>query len=563
MTMESCCADRNRYILPVLWFMAGFSRAVPSVAMRILMVNELKVQPAQQAILGVAGGLPWSFKIFAAFLSDAVPVFGRRRVPYIVLSLLLQLTAYYILASDMPSVAALGALDFMQACGMVFIGTMADTLIVESMRRLDSGRTRFGALQANCWISMFIGGLLGNAISGHLHAATSTQTVFALTATFKVGMLLIPVTLDDPAGQKLACADRARFRQLRIEIVEGASDPRVWRPVLFLFIFSACPQNGDAWNSFLFGTPSAPPVVSNASRADASSANVSAGDTFDAGASNASDMSGGADGDVPLQPLELPEEVLGYISVVTTLSQAAGAALYRACLKRLRLRPLFAAIVCVSSLLQLTQLLLVLRVNTALGLPDVAFALGDDAIIEISRELLAMPMLVMMAALCPSGATGTVFALLTSVQMAGATLGGSLSAALTRATGVTLDDYSRLSTLTVACVALRLATLLALGLVPRQSMEQVAADAASRGSSGGGGAGRRFVQLAEETTTKPPDGDAPMPDAKSAAGDSSTSGGGGSQRQPRRRYLGAVLMLGLIASSLVWNVTAMLRSLAY
>ena len=266
MTMESCCADRNRYILPVLWFMAGFSRAVPSVAMRILMVNELKVQPAQQAMLGVAGGLPWSFKIFAAFLSDAVPVFGRRRVPYIVLSLLLQLTAYYILASDMPSVAALGALDFMQACGMVFIGTMADTLIVESMRRLDSGRTRFGALQANCWISMFIGGLLGNAISGHLHAATSTQAVFALTATLKVGMLLIPVTLDDLAGQKLACADRARFRQLRIEIVEGASDPRVWRPVLFLFIFSACPQNGDAWNSFLFGTPSAPPVVSNASR---------------------------------------------------------------------------------------------------------------------------------------------------------------------------------------------------------------------------------------------------------------------------------------------------------
>tara|TARA_B110001452_G_scaffold73763_1_gene59733 strand:- start:536 stop:760 length:225 start_codon:yes stop_codon:yes gene_type:complete len=56
--------------------------------------------------------------------------------------------------------------------------------------------------------------------------------------------------------------------------------------------------------------------------------------------------------------------------------------------------------------------------------------------------------------------------------------------------------------------------------------------------------------------------DAPMPHAKSTAGDSSASGGGGSQRQPRRRYLGAVLMLGLIASSLVWNVTAMLRSLA-
>ena len=89
-----------------------------------------------------------------------------------------------------------------------------------------------------------------------------------------------------------------------------------------------------------------------------------------------------------------------------------------------------------------------------------------------------MPMLVMMAVLCPSGATGTVFALLTSVQMAGGTLGASLSAALTHAVGVTLEDYSRLAELTVACVTLRLATLLFIGLVPRQSMEQVAADTA-------------------------------------------------------------------------------------
>ena len=67
------CVDRNRYILPVLWFMAGFSRAVPSVALRILMVNELKVQPAQQATLGVAGGLPW----VGAFVIDSQKFSGR------------------------------------------------------------------------------------------------------------------------------------------------------------------------------------------------------------------------------------------------------------------------------------------------------------------------------------------------------------------------------------------------------------------------------------------------------------------------------------------------------
>lgn len=49
------CHRRNHHVLPAVWFMAGFSRALPSVAMRMLMVNELRVEPEQQAILGVWG----------------------------------------------------------------------------------------------------------------------------------------------------------------------------------------------------------------------------------------------------------------------------------------------------------------------------------------------------------------------------------------------------------------------------------------------------------------------------------------------------------------------------
>ena len=49
------CHRRNHRVLPAVWFMAGFSRALPSVAMRMLVVNELRVEPEQQAILGVWG----------------------------------------------------------------------------------------------------------------------------------------------------------------------------------------------------------------------------------------------------------------------------------------------------------------------------------------------------------------------------------------------------------------------------------------------------------------------------------------------------------------------------
>ena len=530
-------SPRNRYLLPAVWFMAGFSRAVPGVAMRMLLISELRVEPAQQAVLGVWGGLPWNFKIFAAFLSDTVPLCGRRRVPYLGASLMLQLIAYCVLANGVDSVGALGALDFTQACGMVGVGTMADTLIVESMKRLDAGSASFGDLQANCWIAMFVASLVGNALSGHLHATLGTRGVFALTALLKLLMLSLPATLSDAAGHRLLCTSRSKLVELRREIVDGASDPRVWKPVLFLFVFAACPTNADAWTSFLYGRAEEP--EHSAAAADAT-ANTTARPHV-------------------LQPLHLDETVLGYVGVVTTLSQAAGATLYRCFLKRLRLRPLFASIVAASSLLQLTQLVLIERVNVAVGVPDVAFVLGDDAVLEVSRELLAMPMMVMMAALCPDGAASTVFALLTSVQMAGATLSGSLSSGLTRAVGVRLGDFSRLPHLTLACVAIRLGTLLALGLVPRLSIADLEAQV-GRSRRAGGGALRRpraFAPLEEEaeagsSTAKA--GALPAPTELEHADAIQASA-------HRRSPFGALLLFTLIGTSLIWSLSTMLTNL--
>ena len=60
--------------------------------------------------------------------------------------------------------------------------------------------------------------------------------------------------------------------------------------------------------------------------------------------------------------------------------------------------------------------------------------------------------------------------------MAGATLAGSLSAGLTAALGITLDDYSRLWQLTVACTTIRLCTVLCVGLVPLRNPSALEAE---------------------------------------------------------------------------------------
>ena len=59
--------------------------------------------------------------MIAAFVSDTVPIFGRRRVPYLAIGLALQLAAYLILAEGVRASSwmtnmLLGLLDFIQAC---------------------------------------------------------------------------------------------------------------------------------------------------------------------------------------------------------------------------------------------------------------------------------------------------------------------------------------------------------------------------------------------------------------------------------------------------------------
>ena len=79
---------------------------------------------------------------------------------------------------------------------MVLLGTMSDTLIVETMKREDSGRASFGNLQANCWVLIFVGSLVGSALSGHAHASLGTASVFRLTALLKLCMLALPAMLQ-------------------------------------------------------------------------------------------------------------------------------------------------------------------------------------------------------------------------------------------------------------------------------------------------------------------------------------------------------------------------------
>eukprot|EP00465_Bigelowiella_longifila_P006847 CAMPEP_0185270046 /NCGR_PEP_ID=MMETSP1359-20130426/41372_1 /TAXON_ID=552665 /ORGANISM="Bigelowiella longifila, Strain CCMP242" /LENGTH=208 /DNA_ID=CAMNT_0027861465 /DNA_START=205 /DNA_END=827 /DNA_ORIENTATION=- len=79
-----------------------------------------------------------------------------------------------------------------------------------------------------------------------------------------------------------------------------------------------------------------------------------------------------------------------------------------------------------------------------------------------------MPILILVASLCPEGVKGSVYAAVTSVQIAGGTISGSLSASLIEVLNITLSNYDNLWKLVVICSFLRLLVIPLVLLLPTQ-----------------------------------------------------------------------------------------------
>ena len=111
------------------------------------------------ALFGVLLSVPWQFKLGMAFLTDSVPIGGRRRIPYLLVCLSVQAVVNLcigLLVGPDLSVGVLAGLLFASTVSQVMIGTILDTLTVENMRN-EVGK-EVGSLQSNCWIALQLGG---------------------------------------------------------------------------------------------------------------------------------------------------------------------------------------------------------------------------------------------------------------------------------------------------------------------------------------------------------------------------------------------------------------------
>lgn len=522
---EAATAYRfNSMALPALHFAIGLLNNIQGVCWRQFLIHEANhgagLDPADQALVGsVVSAIPWNLKIFVAFTSDVLPICGYRRKSYLLLGLLVQGGVWTLLGflGRNATLQIIAAQQFLATFGQMMVGVMCDALVVENVG-YERG-SMVGRLQTTCNLWLAAGGLLGTVLAGVLpqYAGMSNDTVFVLRGAVALGIAPATLLLLRETARGATTAPAAQPSPAAADGAAGAaSDPvasatsssapppspsccvrvastwrdvwrtmtqlRVFKPLIFIFVFAACPSSTDAFNTYLIQqTPLCRWVPNGGGSGDGDCLDAVDPDTpsaiasYCAGVPNATDTAA-ATCDAQWGGLGFDDVTYTAVGLLGSVGSVLGNWLFRRYLLSVSWYAVFTTTVLGAALASSLQLLLMFRddvtgqtLSERLHMPDIAFALGDDVVVATANQLLAMPILILMARLCPPGAEGTTYALVTSVQMVGGTVGGIFSQIATARFDVTNLQFSRLWQLTLLTSTAKCVALPFLPLVPRSA----------------------------------------------------------------------------------------------
>jgi MFS family permease len=186
---------------------------------------------------------PWLLKPVYGLLSDFVPLFGRRRTGYFVVSSGLAAVAGFGVAfGGSASYWALVALFTAMGLGLAFTDVMTDALMVESGRP----RGLTGAFQSVQWAAIYGAAVFVGLGGGYLAEHRSLKATFLVAACFPLVSLVMAVLfIHEPPARADWNALRERARAVRAAVASRDA----WLVAGFIFFWTFSPSFGPA---FLF-----------------------------------------------------------------------------------------------------------------------------------------------------------------------------------------------------------------------------------------------------------------------------------------------------------------------
>lgn len=172
--------DRNVIrLVSVIYFVQG-ALGIAGIALP-LYLRSSNFSVKEIAFFMSVVSVPWFFKIIYGAVSDAYPICGERRRPYIILCCVAA-SAGWLLMAVVPAKMVLLALSMMFAnLGFAAIDVVTDGVVVEHSTAKTSQ-----IYQSFSWGSRSAGALVSGAAGGYLAATLDYRLIFMMTACLPV-----------------------------------------------------------------------------------------------------------------------------------------------------------------------------------------------------------------------------------------------------------------------------------------------------------------------------------------------------------------------------------------
>eukprot|EP01038_Epipyxis_sp_PR26KG_P011220 gene11220-15055_t len=413
------------------YFNVGIAYYILTTPLSIYLISTLDISTSQYNAYATLISLPWSFKFLFGIISDGVPIIGYRRKSWMVLGWSTYILFSFILSTyAKPGFILITCLQFIMTISYIQADVCHDALCVE--------RAKFefeeikGNIQTAGYTLRSTGFVIGAILATLLYNSSSWGWGLTISQIFLLTSL-IPLTNLMPFLwnlEEMECSvNLPSFSDIVNNVWDTLQLKAVWYPMIFLYTYEVMQIPNAAWTNFL------------------------------------------VDG------LDFTDFELGLMSIAAALLYWFGMIIFKTFFFNSSWRMIYFFTTTVNFVFSIGQVLLVLRLNKYLGIPDLVFAVGDNGVTYFLTAVNLMPSCIMFAMLCREGSEGVTYALLTTILNLGGSLSSAIGTALSNIWDVSNDtlkagDFSGVLKLTILTSCLQLSPMLLVFILPDTRAEQ-------------------------------------------------------------------------------------------
>lgn len=450
------------WLVCFIYFTQGF-RSFVWTAVSYLLKDKLKLSPSASQFVTSIAFFPWSVKPLYGILSDCIPIGGRKRIPYLIISTLLSLFPWLILgidASSRTSRVPLMILLTVQNLGSAMADVVIDAMIAEAVR---FERASFaGDLQSISWMAMAFGGICGSLIGGYTLNNIHIDKIFLLFSAFPAIQLLSCGLVeensaddevlsehssshlingqdsdeDNSRSQNYISAKKSgkktyRRKRGKKSAKQRTVTPRVSeKPLVQGFTMEKWLKSLKTATFSLLTAFRQPMILRPMTwffLAHVTVPNLSTIMFY-----------------YQTEALKLEASFLGTTRVIGWLGLMLGTFIYNRYLKKMKLCRILLCAQIGLSILSILDGVLVSRSNLSVGISDKVMVLFGSALSDGINQFKFMPFLILSGQLCPPGIEGTLFALFMSINNLGSTVSAFLGAGLASILNISSGSFDNL-----------------------------------------------------------------------------------------------------------------------